>query len=373
MKCTFDHLQRSEVVQSIEDRYRKTREAIRKGTKTEITALRDMMYRAHPGLQDTVGAGRLIVAADPPKIDESDETGQEAGKMPADDTSSIPPEWAMTAQDEKTSTDQPRLSPDRLREQLMALIPFDDDIQIWEMLQKPGAFLVLIEILDGDLPADVGRETSSSNYADHVITSLFSDSYIEDHLVPEKGDQPPGEEYSPAHTMPSVPKTLLAVLHAIAVRHSNEKFNVNTFWTQVRAHFPEMCKASSGSKPSATCMYQEAQASVTEEDLAAKAAKTKSASAYATFIRQMKEYRSSEDDSSPDPPPAAHDVAFVEPSAAAGGVDATTEDESFHLRKRVESKVTTSTSKSGGRVTRKRQENAAMEESEVDLKKSKKN
>ncbi len=348
----------------METRYRDTREAIRKGTKTEIAVLRDLMTKAHPGIM-TEGE-RTVVAANP-RPQSNVEADKSKGKpsRPAktaaveDANAFLPPEWAF----DEEQVDALEMSPDTVRYALKDALPFNDDIDVWDVVKMPGINDALIELIDGNLPDNVERVTATSAYVDHLVTSLVSDAYAEGHHVPIKTEQAT-EDYSPSRTLPPVARKLMAVLQTVAVRFSGEKFNINEFWGHVRMHFPEVGTAG-GTKPSVTTLHQEGLAATNEEDLAAKASKRPSG-AYENLLRMMHEYRSSEEDS-PEPPA----VAAAETSA----LDATSimDTTQLGLRNRtVHAVVKTDNNKSGNRQTRKRTEDIHVEESNLEVKKTKK-
>ncbi len=227
--------------------------------------MRDVIGRAHPGLFGGE-EGRTVVAAQPPaELAGEVEKSAEAGK---DKVDAVPPEWAYGVEGE-AKKDATLSEVDEARSIMASVLPFKDDIVVWEAIQLPRAHEILVELLDGELPDHVDRVTTSANYADHVVTSLFAENYLEEHLVPAKTDKAPTEDYSPSSTLPYVAKTLLAVLQTIAVTHKGPDFDINEFWMQVRMHFPEITSTSKG-KPSATTLMQEGLAAVAEEDMAAK-------------------------------------------------------------------------------------------------------
>ena len=119
--------------------------------------------------------------------------------------------------------------------------------------------------------------------------------------------------------LPAVPKKLLAVLQTLVARYSCDTFDGNTFWGQVREHFPDVCIAGHSGKPPGNCLLQQALATVSMEDQAATAAKR--LKGYANFLRYMQEYRSgsSSEEESPEPPPATQQVQVHDSTLAEMG------------------------------------------------------
>ncbi len=277
---------------SIEDRYRRTREAIRKASKANIVVTRDLLEKAFPGFLKK-GDGLAVVPADPPRAP-SDVEDEGASTVDA-----YPPQWAMEAQEE----DGEDMDRDELVFAIEDQLPLKADVDVWELMRVPGAHSSLVELLNGDLPEDVERTTSTPKYVNHVMAKLFSDTYMEEHMIPDKSAQPPGGEGEKSPVLPAVPKKILAALQTLVLRYTCVDFDGNTFWAQVREHFPDVCNVEHVDKPSGNCLLQQALATVSMEDQAAKAARN--LKAYANYIRYMQEYKSgsSSEEESPDAPP----------------------------------------------------------------------
>ncbi len=271
----------------MEDRYRKTREAIRKATKAEISVFRDVMLKQTPGLFDDDKDGRAIV---PAKV-----AGGTPSEDSSDDAAAAPPDWAMDV--DKDGGEGEAADRDALTSALREKLPFEDDIEVYESLRARGSIPALVEVLCADLPDSMQVKTSTADFTNLVVCRLFTDSYIEEHIVPENAAPPPGDEYSPTRVLPPVPKKVLAALQIIAVNYESAIFETNTYWKQVRMHFPELSLGGS-TKPTATDLFQQGQAAVNAEEEAAKAAKSKSAYDAFQLIRQ--EYDSEEDEEMPE-------------------------------------------------------------------------
>ncbi len=377
------NFQRNEVLNSIEDRYRKTRDALRKSTKHEITVMRDLFIKAHPDLFKHEER-RPVIAADPPpapegsgadQAEEADVGGTQAMESSDADKSPeteefIPPAWCL----EVSKPEGQAVSEDELKSIIAEKIPFDDDIDIWEILNIPGGRDALIQVLNVNLPEGIEKRTDSPKFADHIIFSLLSDSYTEDHTIPPRSES--ARDYSP-HVLPPVPKEMLSVLQGLAEVNKSDVFDVNTFWKHVRQHFPDVSKSdmTTGTKPTATSLLQQAQAAVSEEEQALKAAKTHGPKGYEKLLVLMQEYRSSGSEESPDPPVASGqlDVSAQKPGdltvALGAGLD-TTIGEALRMEHRTRKADETNMEQSGSGVRRKRskQEETATV---VEVKKSK--
>ncbi len=342
--------------------------------------MRDLFLKAHPSLFEAED-GRLVVAAVPPAgaaqhATDGDEepkgveavagpSHQQMGEEKMDVKLSAPPKWAMQAM----PTDNKAMTLDEMKSAFNEKMPFEDDIDIWELLGVPGAQAALIEFLDANLPDGVTKTTDNPKYGDHIIFSLLSDSYTEDHVIPTTAEEP--GEYSP-HVLPPVPKQILALLHALAEKNKSDVFDIDTFWKHIRQHFPEMCTTdTAGKKPTATSLLQQGQAAVSEEEQAAKAS---TRVGYEKLLHLMREYRSSSDDSPSPPAPGEHNVTkapgdvTLDLAGLGAGLD-TTIGEQIRLEMRSQKYVTDETKsdeKSRKRTTK--EDKAAV----VDIKKAKK-
>ncbi len=311
------------------------KEAIRKATKTEISVTRDLFIRAHPDLLQASESGAIVTPAPPPPAPSGSDavTGEttDAGKSPEEKY--VPPQWAVEAEEESGDP----MSSETVRANILEVLPFKDDTDIWDVMRCPGAHLALIELVDGGLPDDVERVTTNSAYAKHLVTSIFAESYTEDHMIPKMNDPAPGEEGKDTPTLPVVSKRVLSVLKTITGRYASADFKVNTFWEQVREYFPEVCSTGHTGKPTVCSLLQQGQAAFIEEEQVAKAAKiAKSKASFDEFVRQMQEYKSSEDDDSPDPP-AGHNLTALGPGLETTIGQAILEE---HLTVKHESRVT---------------------------------
>ncbi len=266
--------------------------------------MRDLFLKTNPNIF-TGEDGRIVVAANPPAggSGQSEKEGKpEEAESPANVPASIPPSWAMEV--EPPTGDE--YSDDDMKAALINKLPFDDDIDIWDLLNVPGAQVAIMEYTDVHLPDDVTKSTDNSKYADYIVWSLLTDSYTEDHVIPAAKEEE-SAEYSP-NALPPVPKHVLALLQNLAVRNRSVNFDVNTFWHYVREHFPEFCPTGNvGPKPTATSLVLQAQAAVSEEEQAAKAARSSTKAGYEKLLHLMREYRSSSDES-PEPPGGQLDV-----------------------------------------------------------------
>ncbi len=304
------------MLNAIEDRYKKSREAIRKATKTEITVFRDLFLKSNPDVQLE---GRAVVAAD--LVTDKEEEAEADGNLPTssqqpaadddgdlaigtqqpavvekfvdiekedtDESTFIPPDWALKT----VEPDGDAMSDEELKAAIAAKVPFDDNIDIWELLNVPGARAAIIQVLNVNLPEGIEKITASPKYADHIIWSLVTDSFAEDHTIPTDADlDTQTGEYSPSG-LPPVPRELLALIHELAEENRNDDFDVNRFWKQVRQHFPELPTETHG-KPTAASLLQQGQAAVLEEELAVKAWKMKSTKGYERLLEYMKVYKS---------------------------------------------------------------------------------
>ena len=236
-----------ELESSMEDRYRRTKEAIRKAAKAEISVTRDLMIKAFPELLSECGA--VVTPAPPPPPATAAATKEDVGTSKEDFY--VPPEWAVQAEEETEGM----LTPESLKSAIQEALPFKDDMDIWDVMRLAGAHVALTELLDGNLPDDVERVTANAKYVKHIVTSAFTDSYTEDHMIPLKADPVPGEAEGKSPALPPVSRRVLAVLNTLATRYAGKEFNVNTFWEQVRAFFPEVCSAEHTGKPSVPLVH----------------------------------------------------------------------------------------------------------------------
>ena len=352
----------------MEGRYRDIRDAIRKSCKHQITVTRDVMEKAYPGLFEKDPA-RAVVPAAPPAIPTEDISesvkpgaSAEATKTTTPKNEFMPPAWALDVDDEDTS-DVPL---DKVKSDIEERLPFKDDVAIWEVMRAPQAHIALIELLDGNLPNDVERETTSRKYADYIVESLLSDGYAEEHMIPERNAQPPNSEDKSPPPLRAVPKRLLAVLQTIAVRYVGENFDINRFWYQVREHFPDVCTEDhEGKKPTAACLFQQAQSSVLEEEQAAKAAKTQSKDNYSEFLRLMQDYRSSSGEESPEAPAVLHETTL----GLGAGLDTTIGQALLASHLRTKTTTTTPTEEGVERHVLRKRPKGDEEEGEKNAKK----
>ncbi len=160
------------------------------------------------------------------------------------------------------------------------------------------------------------------------------------------------------------------------------EFDVNAYWAHIRQHFPEVspkaAEAGGVQKPTATSLYHQGLAAVSEEDQAVKAAKqSTSVDTYEALLNLMQEYRSSSGEESPDPPQDVEKSMLDATLGLGAGAD-TTIGEAIRMEHRERmskssSQVQTDKHETRARSTRKRTTTAEMEkQSLVDVKKPKK-
>ncbi len=373
-KLNHNYEQRKNLEGSIEDAFRGTKEAVTRSSKTEISVIRDLHLKAHPGLIFKDDTGRAIVPADPPSADAVAANAAEKNEKDG----AVPPEWAFDEEDESGE----EMPAQDLMDAMKSKLPFEDDVEIYRMMRIPGAHGVLASILEELISKDIVRGTSTSEYADNVIKFLFMDKYSDSHRIPDRSE----EEETTTAALPQVSKRVLSVVQTLAVKHVGANFNINKFWCQLREHFPEVNRTpmrSPEGKPTATTLYQEAQAAVSEEDQAAKAAKEAPTPAgYMALLRVMKEYRSSGEDS-PEAPevPATQGgplnvTVDVDPTALETTLGAAVHAQKVEMQ--TSSRLTHATrehteyDKHGDRLSRKRTKEAeTRKEERVGIKKSK--
>ena len=362
------------------------KDAMKKEGKAQAALLRDLMDKANPGFLATED-GRAVVATSPPAGDSlpSEETSGEKLEAPGTSGSpitaanaAIPPEWAFDDEDE--SGDE--VNADDLKSFMMSALPFKNDMDIWKLMNTPGAHALLVSVLDEAIPKDVKRSTETSEYSIALVKSLFDADYPDDHRIPTRADN---EEDTDA-ALPAVPKRILSVLQSLAVKYVGTDFHINTFWAQLREPFPDVAAAKAkGCKPTATALMQQAYAAVSEEDQAVQAAvQSTTKESYESLLRLMQEYRSSGEDS-PEPPvvpeeqgAVGHDIT-IDPNALETTIGAAVAAAAAGTSVQVLSKFshattaeteTTDSKGSEKRITRKRTVADATQKS-VEVKKTK--
>ena len=342
-------------------------------SKAEVKIFKDLLAKAHPEAEAAGDDGRVITATlpDPPTDQSKDDIASNVEEPTPKDVNFVPPEWAFDMEEEESAIDVPEyIIMSKLKEKL----PFPDDVEIWEIMRKPRAEDVLRNLIEASLPVDVSRITDDSKFADFIVHFLVTDFYCEDHTIP-----PPGLtlEDATSSPLPFVHKNLLSVIQIIAANTSCEteagKFDINTFWQQIREHFPDFETVRAG-KMTATNLIQQTQAAINEEMQATKAARTQTREGYERFVKQMQEYRSSSsEDTTGDITHTTGDISRT-PEGEKSKMDATMDTTSINLRNRVAyAKVgETETVTPSGRSVRKRQSETTIQEKNANIKKTKK-
>ncbi len=269
--------------------------------------MRELIYKSNPGLEsDNNGGGRTIKSALPTEVIEEEKSeksdteksekkeeggGENGGAQPK----YLPPTWAFEVEEEAEEEKVDEIPIEAMVALFQSQLPFKDDMDVLNVMRRPHADEVLRSLLDANMPERIARSTENSAYADYLVTSMFSDFYIEDHTIPANNIT--ADEMI---TLPYVPKKMVALLQVLAVNASykNPDFDLNTFWGQVRNHFPDVVKSDPSTKPTASQLLQEAHVAVNEEEMAAKVQAEGDKQGYDRFRRLMAEYNKSSSSSS---------------------------------------------------------------------------
>ncbi len=240
----------------MERHLKELRLAIEQNVETETLIIRDILFKVFPELEAAFNVGNVITPATPIRSDEG---------ISAPTVSAIPPAEAMADTEDERDEE---MSEEELMDYLKSHMPVWSAIDVWDIFRKPKVEELLLKIIADKMPEDMYATTEDSSYVDFIVRLLFSGGYLADHRIPKLDDG----SLSRPPPFPHISQRLLRFLNMLALASDNTAkehgkiFDVESFWTQLRAHFAgEAPAVQTVGKPTASGLVTSARAALASE------------------------------------------------------------------------------------------------------------
>ncbi len=274
LSASLSPLQKTDFVQTFGPYMDSMKDLVQRCSTIEIAVFRDLFLQAFPDIfKDGPGINAALVS--PPDADSSEPASQ------------IPPERAIENGSDIVDV-QKAMSAEELTAAVSDRIPFSDDIELHDIFREPRADEV-VETFLKKLPEGITCSTNSNEYVNHVVTTLFTKMYRDDHCIPVRDN-----DFTES-IIPVVPKGALSFLHNLAVHNANDytgEFDIEMFWRMVRHTFAVPLYASPATKPTATDLMMQGRVVVATEDMLAKLRKTHDRDDYNEIVAELLEGQS---------------------------------------------------------------------------------